>query len=193
MGGGISSPVRNRREARAWYPRTLAPGQARTRRKRGAVTMVLEAVYEQDFMDCSYGFRPGRSALQALEAVREGLTAMRGGWVLEVDIKSFFDHLDRGHLRSFLDQRVRDGVLRRAIDKWLKAGVVEDGHLRRFEAGTPQGGVISPLMANVYLHHVLDAWFESEVRPRLRGQVFLVRYADDGVPRRRGKEADMAA
>ena len=143
------------------------------------VTMVLEAVYEQDFMDCSYGFRPGRSAHQALETVREGLTAMRGGWVLEVDIKSFFDHLDRGHLRSFLDQRVRDGVLRRAIDKWLKAGVVEDGHLRRFEAGTPQGGVISPLMANVYLHHVLDAWFESEVRPRLRGQVFLVRYADD--------------
>ncbi len=144
-----------------------------------AVTMVLEAVYEQDFMNCSYGFRPGRSAHQALEVVRQGLTAMRGGWVLEVDIKSFFDHLNHGHLRSFLDQRVCDGVLRRAIDKWLKAGVVEDGQLRRSEAGTPQGGVVSPLLANVYLHHVLDVWFEREVRPRLRGQVFLVRYADD--------------
>jgi len=146
-----------------------------------AVTMVLGAVYEQDFMDCSYGFRPGRSAHQALEAVREGLTAMRGGWVLEVDIKSFFDHLDHGHLRSFLNQRVRDGVLRRAIDKWLKAGVMEAGNLRRSETGTPQGGVVSPLLANIYLHHVLDVWFESEVRPRLRGQAFLVRYADDFV------------
>ncbi len=144
-----------------------------------AVTMVLEAVYEQDFLDCSYGFRPGRSAHQALEAVWKGLTAMRGGWVLEVDIKSFFDHLDHCHLRSFLDQRVRDGVLRRAVDKWLKAGVVEGGNLQRNEAGTPQGGVVSPLLANVYLHHVLDTWFEREVRPRLRGQVFLVRYADD--------------
>ena len=114
-----------------------------------AVTMMLEAVYEQDFVDCSYGFRPGRSAHQALEEVWAGLTAMRGGWVLEVDIKSFFDHLDHGHLRGFLDQRVRDGVLRRAIDKWLKAGVMEAGRLRRAETGTPQGGVISPLLANV--------------------------------------------
>jgi group II intron reverse transcriptase/maturase len=146
-----------------------------------AVTMVLEAVYEQDFMDCSYGFRPGRSAHQALEAVWEGLTAMRGGWVLEVDIESFFDHLDHGHLRDFLGQRARDGVLRRAIDKWLKAGVLEGGELKRSATGTPQGGVVSPLLANVYLHHVLDSWFESAVRPRLRGQVFLVRYADDVV------------
>lgn len=146
-----------------------------------AVTMMLEAVYEQDFMDCSYGFRPGRSAHQALEAVRNGLRLMRGGWVLEVDITSFFDHLDHGHLRSFLDQRVRDGVLRRAIDKWLKAGVMENGSLRRATAGTPQGGVVSPLLANIYLHHVLDVWFENEVRPRLRGQAFLIRYADDFV------------
>lgn len=141
--------------------------------------MVLEAVYEQDFLNCSYGFRPGRSAHQALETMRNGLTAMRGGWVVEIDIQSFFDHLDHGHLRSFLDQRVRDGVLRRMIDKWLKAGVLEDGGWRRMELGTPQGGVISPLLANVYLHHVLDVWFESEVRPRLRGQAVLVRYADD--------------
>lgn len=144
-----------------------------------AVTMVLEAVYEQDFMSCSYGFRPGRSAHQALESMWKGLTAIRGGWVVEVDIKSFFDNLDHCHLRSFLDQRVRDGVLRRMVDKWLKAGVLEGGELRRSESGSPQGGVISPLLANVYLHHVLDVWFEREVRPRLRGQAVLVRYADD--------------
>ena len=144
-----------------------------------AVTMVLEAVYEQDFRACSYGFRPGRSAHQALDAMRAGLAAIRGGWVVEVDIKSFFDNLDHRHLRSFLDQRVRDGVLRRTIDKWLKAGVLEGGELRRTESGTPQGGVISPLLANVYLHHVLDVWFDCEVRPRLRSQAILIRYADD--------------
>lgn len=146
-----------------------------------AVAMVLEAVYEQDFLDCSYGFRPGRSARDACRALRDGLMGMRGGWVLDVDIQGFFDSLDHGHLRSFLDQRVRDGVLRRAIDKWLKAGVLEDGQVSYPEFGTPQGGVISPLLANIYLHVVLDRWFEEEVRPRLRGRAFLVRYADDFV------------
>src|SRR6266508_437422 len=134
-----------------------------------AVSMVLEAVYEQEFHDCSYGFRPGRSAHQALQALWEALTEMRGGWVLELDIQGFFDSLDHGHLRSFLDQRVRDGVLRRTIDKWLKAGVMEDGALSHPDAGTPQGGVISPILANVYLHEVLDRWFEEVVKPRLRG------------------------
>jgi len=104
-----------------------------------------------------------------------------GGWVLDVDIQAFFDALDHGHLRGFLDQRVRDGVLRRAIDKWLKAGVLEDGRVTHPDAGTPQGGVISPLLANVYLHEVLDRWFEEEVLPRMRGFAFLVRYADDFV------------
>jgi group II intron reverse transcriptase/maturase len=146
-----------------------------------AVVMVLEAVYEQDFLDCSYGFRPGRSAHQALEALWTGLMDLRGGWVLEVDIKSFFDTVDHGHLRSFLDGRVRDGVLRRAIDKWLKAGVLEDGQLHHPDDGTPQGGVLSPLLANVYLHEVLDVWFEHVVKPRLHGRAFLVRYADDFV------------
>lgn len=145
------------------------------------VTMLLEAVYEQDFRDCSYGFRPGRSAHQALAAVREGLMGMRGGWVLEVDIERFFDTLDHAHLRDFLDQRVRDGVLRRMIDKWLKAGVLEAGAVTRSVSGSPQGSVISPLLANVYLHHVLDVWFEDVVRPRLRGPAFLSRYADDFV------------
>jgi len=144
-----------------------------------AVTMVLEAVYEQEFLNCSYGFRPGRSAHDALQVLWEKLTENRGGWVLEVDIQGFFDSLDHAHLRSFLDQRVRDGVLRRTINKWLKAGVLEEGTWSRPEAGTPQGGVISPLLANVYLHEVLDKWFEAEVKPRLTGSALLLRYADD--------------
>ncbi len=144
-----------------------------------AVTMVLEAIYEQDFLPCSFGFRPGRSAHQALEVIRQGLTALRGGWVLEVDIRSFFDALDHGHLRSFLDQRVRDGVVRRTIDKGLKAGVREKGMVARPKSGSPQGGVISPVLSNVYLHNVLDVWFEREVKPRMQGRSFLVRYADD--------------
>jgi RNA-directed DNA polymerase len=146
-----------------------------------AVAMVLEAVYEQDFLECSYGFRPGRSAHQALQALWDGLMRMGGGWVLEVDIQSFFDSVDHTHLRSFLDQRVRDGVVRRAIDKWLNAGVLEEGAVRHPDAGTPQGGVISPLLANVYLHEVLDKWFERDARPRLHGEAVLVRYADDCV------------
>jgi group II intron reverse transcriptase/maturase len=102
-----------------------------------------------------------------------------GCWLLEVDIRKFFDTLDHGHLRSLLRQRVRDGVLLRLIDKWLKAGVLEEGTITHPEAGSPQGGVISPLLANVYLHYVLDVWFEQEVQPRLHGRAWLVRYADD--------------
>jgi len=144
-----------------------------------AVTMVLEAIYEQDFLPCSFGFRPGRSAHDALQVLWDGLMEMGGGWVLEVDIQGFFDSLDHGHLRNFLDQRVRDGVVRRTINKWLKAGVLDGVTLSRPDAGTPQGGVVSPLLANVYLHEVLDKWFESEVRPRLKGRALLIRYADD--------------
>jgi len=146
-----------------------------------AVSMVLESVYEQDFRDSSFGFRPGRSAHQALQVIRDRTTAMRGGWVIDLDIQGFFDALDHGHLRSFLDQRVRDGVLRRTIDKWLKAGVMEDGRLSRSVLGTPQGGVVSPILSNVYLHHVLDEWFATRVQPCLRGRSFIVRYADDVV------------
>jgi RNA-directed DNA polymerase len=146
-----------------------------------AVATVLEAVYEQDFLDCSFGFRPGRSAHQALEALRQQTMQMGGGWIVEVDIRKFFDTLDHAHLRDLLQLRVRDGVLLRLIGKWLNAGVLEDGDLSFPEAGTPQGGVISPLLANVYLHYVLDVWFEREVKPRLRGPAFLIRYADDFV------------
>ena len=146
-----------------------------------AVAMVLEAVYEQDFLDCSYGFRPGRSAHQALEATWRVVMTMGGAWVLEIDIRRFFDTLDRARLREMLHRRVRDGVLTRLIGKWLNAGVQEEGELSFPEAGTPQGGVISPLLANIYLHEVLDAWFEREVKPRLRGRAELIRYADDAV------------
>jgi RNA-directed DNA polymerase len=146
-----------------------------------AVVMLLEPIYEQDFLECSYGFRPGRSAHQALDSFRNQLMDCRGGWVLEVDIRKSFDHLDHGHLRTFLRLRVRDGVLLRLIDKWLKAGVMEDGSVSYPEAGTPQGGVVSPLLSNAFLHYVLDVWFERDVKPRLRERAFLVRYADDFV------------
>jgi RNA-directed DNA polymerase len=144
-----------------------------------AVTMVLEAVYEQDFLTCSHGYRPDRSAHTALADLWQELMGMGGGWVLEVDIKSFFDSLDHGQLRRILDQRVCDGVLRRMIDKWLAAGVMEGAEWSRPKAGTPQGGVVSPLLANIYLHDALDRWFEREVKPRLIGCAFMVRYADD--------------
>ena len=146
-----------------------------------AVLMVLEPVYEQDFVECSYGFRPGRGAHQALEALWQGLMEFGGGWVIDLDIKDFFGSVDWGHLRSFLDRRVRDGVIRRAIGKWLNAGVMEAGELSYPERGTPQGGVVSPTLSNVYLHEVLDQWFEHEVKPRIRGRAFEVRYADDAV------------
>src|SRR3954451_3494276 len=146
-----------------------------------AVVMLLEPIYEQDFLDCSYGFRPGRSAHQALGSFRDQLMACRGGWGLEVDIRKFFDDLDRGHLRTFLRLRVRDGVLLRLIDKWLKAGVMEDGSVSYPEAGAPQGGVASPLLSNVFLHYVLDLWFEQDVKSRMCKRAFLIRYADDFV------------
>ena len=146
-----------------------------------AVTMVLEAIYEQDFLSCSYGFRPGRSAHQALRTLQNVLWAKRLYWVLDIDIRKYFDSISHSHLRAFLDQRVTDGVIRRMIDKWLKAGAVEDGLLHHATEGTPQGGVISPCLSNVFLHHVLDEWFEIEVKPRLRGECALARFADDAL------------
>jgi group II intron reverse transcriptase/maturase len=146
-----------------------------------AVAMVLTAIYEQDFWEFSYGFRPDRSAHQPLAALRVAVTQMRGGWVLDVDIKAFFDTICPSHLRRVLDQRIVDGVVRRAIDKWLNAGVFEDGKQFYPELGTPQGGVISPLLANIYLHEVLDQWFMREIRPNLTGRAEIIRYADDFV------------
>ena len=146
-----------------------------------AIVMVLEAVYEQDFLPCSYGFRPGRSAHQALQQLHTAFMSQGLRWVLDIDIVKYFDSIPHSHLRDFLDRRVTDGVIRRMIDKWLKAGVLEDGLLRHATEGSPQGGVISPCLSNIFLHHVLDEWFESEVRPRLKGRSTLARFADDAV------------
>ena len=146
-----------------------------------AIVMVLEAVYEQDFLPCSFGFRPGRSAHQALQSLHTACMSQRLRWVLDIDIVKYFDSIPHSHLRDFLDQQVTDGVIRRMIDKWLKAGVLEDGLLRHATEGSPQGGVISPCLSNIFLHHVLDEWFEFEVRPRLKGRCTLIRFADDAV------------
>lgn len=146
-----------------------------------AIAMLLEPIYEQDFLDCSYGFRPARSAHQALRAVWRGSVQRRGHWVLDVDVRKYFDSIPLPKLREFLAKRVADGVVTRTINKWLKAGVLQDGRLYYPDAGTPQGGVISPCLSNIFLHYVLDEWFASEVQPRLRGPSTLVRYADDFV------------
>jgi RNA-directed DNA polymerase len=146
-----------------------------------AFAMLLEPVFEVDFLDVSYGFRPGRSAHDALVRLRDGLWQMGGGWVLDVDLRSFFDTVDHQILRELVSERVGDGVVLRMIGKWLNAGVLEDGVVHRPGRGTPQGGVISPLLANVYLHHAVDMWFADEVTPRMRGSAFMIRYADDFV------------
>lgn len=146
-----------------------------------AVVMLLNPVYEQDFLDCSYGFRPRRSPHMALDALWRQIMGMGGCWLIDADIRKFFDTLPHGALRDVLSQRVGDGVIRRLVSKWLHAGVLEDGAISFPEAGTPQGGVISPLLSNIYLHDVLDVWFEHQIKPRLRGKAFLIRFADDFV------------
>ena len=146
-----------------------------------AIAMLLEPIYEGDFYPFSYGFRPGRSAHQALAALMEGARDLGGGWVLDVDVSKFFDTLDHEQLRELLRKRVSDGVVVRMVGKWLNAGVLEGGIVQRADRGTPQGGVISPLLANIYLHEVLDGWWVKEVQPRMRGRSFLIRYADDFV------------
>ena len=141
--------------------------------------MLLEPIYEQDFYGCSFGFRPRRSAHEALASLWMQTMQNEVSCLLEVDIRKFFDTLDHAHLRAFLQQRVRDGVVLRLIGKWLNAGVMEDGAVTHPEAGSPQGGVVSPVLANVYLHYVLDQWFARDVQPRLKGRAYLIRYADD--------------
>lgn len=146
-----------------------------------AVVWILEKLYEPIFHPHSFGYRPGRSPHQALAMLRQKLDEGSGSHVVEMDIRSFFDTLDKHQLRIFLQQRIGDGVILRLINKWLKAGVMEAGVLHYPEQGTPQGGVISPLLANVYLHYVLDQWFEKEVKPRLINSASLIRFADDAV------------
>jgi RNA-directed DNA polymerase len=146
-----------------------------------AVREVLEAIYEQDFLDCSHGFRPHRSAHDAIRALDRVVHRGKVGWILEADIVSFFDSVDRTKLKELLQIRVADGSLLRLIGKCLHVGVLDGADYSEPENGTAQGSVLSPLLGNIYLHYVLDVWFEREVRPRLRGEAHLVRYADDFV------------
>ncbi len=144
-----------------------------------AVVLVLEAIYEQDFLPCSYGYRPGRSPHDALDEVFRAIVLGKANYVLDVDIKGYFNSIVHEHLMTFIQQRVRDGRLLRLIGKWLRVGVLEDGRLLPTTKGTSQGAVVSPALANVYLHYVLDDWMENVVKPRLRGEMYLIRYSDD--------------
>src|SRR5258706_650895 len=144
-----------------------------------AAVEVLNAIYETDFLDFSYGFRPGRSQHQALDALYAGLLTKKVNWVLDLDIKGFFDGLSHEWLVKFVEHRVADRRVVRLIQKWLSAGVLEDGKRIRTEEGTPQGGSASPLLANVYLHYVFDLWVQAWRQKRAHGDVIAVRYADD--------------
>jgi group II intron reverse transcriptase/maturase len=144
-----------------------------------AVREVLEAIYEQDFLDCSYGFRPGRNAHDALRAVERAVHRGEVSWILEADIQSFFDSLDRTKLVEMLQVRVADGSLLRLVGKCLHVGVLDGAEYSEPEIGTAQGSGLSPLLGNVYLHYALDVWFERRVKPRLGGKAILIRYADD--------------
>jgi RNA-directed DNA polymerase len=144
-----------------------------------ATVELLNAIYEEDFLECSYGFRSKRGAQDALDAVRETIVCHSITHVLEADICAYFDSIVREQLMEMVQKRVRDGSILRLIGKWIEVGVIEDGRLLVSETGTGQGQVISPLLANIYLHYVLDKWFEEEVKPRLMGQAYEIRYADD--------------
>jgi len=145
------------------------------------VVDLLNAIYEQDFLDCSYGFRPKRGQHQALDGIGRVICTRPIEWVLEIDIRSYFDSIVRSALVGLIGKRVIDGSVLRLIGKWIKVGVIEDGRLLVSETGTGQGQPISPLLANLYLHSVLDEWFESEVKPRLRGEAYEIRFADDAI------------
>jgi RNA-directed DNA polymerase len=158
---------------------------------QGALRELLEAIYEQDFLDCSYGFRPGRSAHDALKTLNWSIRYGEAKWILEADIASFFDNVVRPALKEMLQERIGDKSLMRLIGKCLRVGVLDGADFSTPDEGTVQGSILSPLLGNVYLHHVVDLWFEKEVKPRLKGRSCMVRYADDRAPRRRRKEAVM--
>jgi group II intron reverse transcriptase/maturase len=146
-----------------------------------AVLEILNAIYEQDFLECSYGFRPGRGPHQALDEVGRVICTRPTGWILEIDITAYFDSIVRQQLMELIEKRVRDRSVLHLIRKWIQTGVIEEGRLLVSETGTGQGQTISPLLANIYLHYVLDEWVEDEVKPRLRGEAHEIRFADDAV------------
>jgi group II intron reverse transcriptase/maturase len=144
-----------------------------------AVEMVLSVIYDVDFYDFSHGFRKGHSQHKALHELREQCLRLNIGWIVDADITGLFDNIDHSHLRKIIKQRVNDGGILRLIGKWLNAGVMEEGTVTYPERGTPQGGPISPLLSNIFLHRVLDDWFVKEVKPRMKGRCFIIRWADD--------------
>jgi RNA-directed DNA polymerase len=146
-----------------------------------AVARILEAVFEADFLDCSFGFRPGRNPHHALQALRRHIVTGKVSHVFEADIRSYFTRIDHQWLRRMVAHRIVDPVILRLVSKWLKAGALRDGVLLAAEEGTPQGGPISPVLSNVYLHFTLDLWFEKKFKSRCRGEAYLVRFADDFV------------
>lgn len=143
------------------------------------VKTVIEPIYEEIFKDFSYGFRPGKSQHQALEQLFKKVSFEGMHYIIDADLQNYFGSINFVQLREFLDQRVNDGVIRKMIDKWLKAGVLEEGQVTYPKEGTPQGGIISPLLSNIYLHYVLDEWFSEQIQPLLKGKSFIIRYADD--------------
>jgi len=157
-----------------------------------AVATVLEQIYEEDFVGFSYGFRPGKSAHNALDARTVGIVGKKVNWILDADIRGFFDNLSHQQLVELIGLRVGDPRILRLIQKWLKAGVSEEGEWSETKVGVPQGAVISPLLANVYLHYVLDKWVNEWRKKYATGAVIMVRYADDSAPRaRRAEEGPM--
>ena len=142
---------------------------------------LLNAIYEQDFLECSYGFRPGRGQHQALDEAGRVICRRPTRWVLEIDIRAYFDKIVREQLVEMIEERVSDGSMLRLIGKWIQVGVIEDGRLLVSETGTGQGQPISPLLANIYLHQVLDKWFADVVKPRLKGEAYEIRFADDAI------------
>jgi group II intron reverse transcriptase/maturase len=146
-----------------------------------SVRRILNPIYEEEFKDFSYGFRKGYSAHKAIDYMFGKVSFQGMRYIIDADIKDYFGSIDHGILRDFLDRRVKDGVVRKMIDKWLKAGILEGKQTTYPKEGTPQGGTISPLLSNIYLHHVLDEWFTEQIQPLLKGRSFIVRYADDFV------------
>jgi RNA-directed DNA polymerase len=181
--GYKAPPVR-----RVWIPkpgktekRPLGVPCIADRALQRSVSVVMSAIYEQDFLACSFGGRPKLSAHHALSTLNEIIAGKKVGWAYEADLKNFFGSLDHGWLLRFIKHRVGDPRIINLIQRWLKAGVLEDNELQVSELGTPQGGSISVLLSNIYLHYVLDLWFEKVVKPRLKGEAYLVRYIDDFV------------
>jgi len=150
---------------------------------QGATAMVLNAIYEEDFLGFSYGFRPGRGQHDALDALAVGIDRTKVNWVLDADIRSFFDMVSQDWLIQFVEHRIGDQRIIRLLKKWLRAGVLEDGAVTVSDRGTGQGSVISPLLANIYLHYAFDLWANRWRQREATGEVIIVRYADDSVPR----------